>query len=140
MTVAAWDLGNTIRSSRIKKGYTQEALSELLDITPSHLKQMEGGRRNPSVPLLFQMMELLDFSVDALVFPERESAPAIHTDGLTEREAEALARLVDAMKARELRRLAWMRGPPLCILEKLGVYGKACPQKETYGAGRGNDP
>ena len=66
MTVAAWDLGNTIRSSRIKKGYTQEALSELLDITPSHLKQMEGGRRNPSVPLLFQMMELLDFSVDAL--------------------------------------------------------------------------
>ena len=82
MTVAAWDLGNTIRSSRIKKGYTQEALSELLDITPSHLKQMEGGRRNPSVPLLFQMMELLDFSVDALVFPERESAPAIHTDGL----------------------------------------------------------
>ena len=63
MTVAAWDLGNTIRSSRIKKGYTQEALSELLDITPSHLKQMEGGRRNPSVPLLFQMMELLDFSV-----------------------------------------------------------------------------
>ena len=98
MTVAAWDLGNTIRSSRIKKGYTQEALSELLDITPSHLKQMEGGRRNPSVPLLFQMMELLDFSVDAL---ERESAPAIHTDGLTEREAEALARLVDAMKARE---------------------------------------
>ena len=61
---------------------------------------MEGGRRNPSVPLLFQMMELLDFSVDALVFPERESAPAIHTDGLTEREAEALARLVDAMKAK----------------------------------------
>ena len=101
MTVAAWDLGNTIRSSRIKKGYTQEALSELLDITPSHLKQMEGGRRNPSVPLLFQMMELLDFSVDALVFPERERAPAIHTDGLTEREAEALVRLVDAMKARE---------------------------------------
>ena len=33
-----------------------------------------------------------------------------------------------------------MRGPPLCILEKLGFYGKACPQKETYGAGRGNDP
>ena len=38
MTVAAWDLGNTIRSSRIKKGYTQEALSELLDITPSQCR------------------------------------------------------------------------------------------------------
>lgn len=94
-------LGDTIRTARMKKGYTQEAFSELLDITPVHLANIEGSRRKPSVPLLFRMMELLDFSVDALVFPERESAPAIHTDGLTEREAEALARLVDAMKARE---------------------------------------
>ena len=93
-------LGETIRTARMKKGLTQECLAEMLDITPIHLKNIEGSRRLPSVPLLFQMMELLDFSVDALVFPERESAPAIHT-GLTEREAEALARLVDAMKAKE---------------------------------------
>ena len=89
-------LGETIRTARMKKGLTQECLAEMLDITPIHLKNIEGSRRLPSVPLLFQMMELLDFSVDA-----RESAPAIHTDGLTEREAEALARLVDAMKAKE---------------------------------------
>ena len=81
----------------MKKALTQERLAEMLDITPIHLKNIEGSRRIPSVPLLFR----LDFSVDALVFPERERAPAIHTDGLTEREAEALARLVDAMKARE---------------------------------------
>ena len=85
MPASSWDLGNTIRSARIKKGYTQEYLAEILDITPSHLKMMEGGRRNPSVPLLFQMMELLDFSVDALVFPERSVGQALHTDGLTER-------------------------------------------------------
>ena len=69
MSVSNWALGNAIRTARIQKGYTQEQLSELLEITPSHLKMMEGGRRNPSVPLLFQMMALLDFSVDALVFP-----------------------------------------------------------------------
>lgn len=98
MAVSSWKLGNAIRSARMKRGYTQEQLSELLDITIGHLQQMEGGRRNPSVPLLFQMMELLDFSVDALVFPERREGDALHTDGLTEREAEALARLIDAMK------------------------------------------
>lgn len=91
-------LGNAIRAARLKKGYTQEQLSEILDITPAHLKHMEGGRRNPSVPLLFQMMELLDLSVDALVFPDRGTAHVLHTDGLTDREQEALARLVDAMK------------------------------------------
>lgn len=100
MTVAAWDLGNTIRSSRIKKDIRRRHFQNywtLLLVTSSRWRAVGATLR----PLLFQMMELLDFSVDALVFPERESAPAIHTDGLTEREAEALARLVDAMKARE---------------------------------------
>lgn len=91
-------LGDIIRISRMDKGYTQEQLAEMLDITPGHLKHMESGKRNPSVPLLFQMMKLLDFSVDALVFPDREQAPVIHTDGLTARQTEALVRLVDAMR------------------------------------------
>ena len=90
-------LGDTIRTARMKKGYTQEAFSELLDITPVHLANIEGSRRKPSV-LLFQMMELLDFSVDALVFQEREPRNVLHLDGLSSREAEALSRLVDAMK------------------------------------------
>lgn len=98
MSVSNWALGNAIRAARIQKGYTQEQLSELLEITPSHLKMMEGGRRNPSVPLLFQMMALLDFSVDALVFPDRGRTDVLHTGGLTERQVEALSRLIDAMK------------------------------------------
>ncbi len=99
MSITSSDLGNIIRASRMKKGYTQEQLSELLEITTGHLQQIEGGRRNPSVPVLFRMMKLLDFSVDALVFPERESSPALHTDGLTDRETEALTRLIDAIRA-----------------------------------------
>lgn len=91
-------LGDTIRNARMKRGYTQDKLSELLGITLVHLANIEGGRRKPSVPLLFQMMELLDFSVDALVFPERTQTNVIHTDGLTEKEIEALTRLVDAIK------------------------------------------
>lgn len=93
-----WTLGNTIRTARMKKGYTQEQLSEILGITPSHLKQMEGGRRNPSVPLLFQMMKLLDFSVDALIFDESEPSHALHLDGLTEKETELISQLVDALR------------------------------------------
>ena len=45
------------------------------------------------------MMELLDFSVDGLVFPRGEAV--LHTQGLTPREVEARARLVDAMRERE---------------------------------------
>ena len=71
MSMETRALGDAIRAARMKKGLTQDALSELLDITPTHLKNIEGSRRKPSVPLLFQMMELLDLSVDALVFQSR---------------------------------------------------------------------
>ena len=36
-------LGDTIRAARMEKGYTQEKLSELLDITLVHLANIEGG-------------------------------------------------------------------------------------------------
>ena len=98
MSMETRALGDAIRAARMKKGLTQDALSELLDITPTHLKNIEGSRRKPSVPLLFQMMELLDLSVDSLVFQSREESRCLRMDGLSEREAEALERLVDAMR------------------------------------------
>ena len=101
MTMDIRMLGDTIRTARMKKGYTQDQFAEMLDISHIHLANIEGGRRNPSVPLLFQMMELLDFSVDALVFPVREGAPVLPSDGLTPGEVEALAQLVDAMRRKE---------------------------------------
>ena len=100
MTVEKWPLGEAIRTARMRKGLTQEALAELLNITPIHLKNLESARRKPSVPLLFEMMELLDFSVDALVFPERASGGLLRTAGLTPEEREALERLVDVMRRR----------------------------------------
>ena len=78
MSMETRALGDAIRAARMKKGLTQDALSELLDITPTHLKNIEGSRRKPSVPLLFQMMELLDLSVDALVFQSREESTALN--------------------------------------------------------------
>lgn len=45
------------------------------------------------------MMELLDFSVDALVFPTGEDT--LHTQGLTSREVEALSRLIDAIREKQ---------------------------------------
>ena len=81
MSMETRALGDAIRAARMKKGLTQDALSELLDITPTHLKNIEGSRRKPSVPLLFQMMERLDLSVDALVFQSREESRCLRVDG-----------------------------------------------------------
>ena len=96
-------LGEAIRTARMRKGLTQEALAEMMDITPVHLKNIESSRRKPSVPLLFALMELLGFSVDALVFPEGGEGSVIRADGLSEEELEAVERLVDVMRRRENR-------------------------------------
>ncbi|MBE6954628.1 MAG: helix-turn-helix transcriptional regulator [Ruminococcaceae bacterium] len=94
-------LGDTIRSARIRRNYTQDQLAELLNITTAHLKHIENGRRNPSVPLLFQMMELLTFSVDALVFPAEQSHPLMRADGLTKEEISAIEHLIEVIKSKD---------------------------------------
>ena len=66
----------------------------------SHGRQ-EGTCNRFFRPLLFQMMELLDFSVDALVFPDRTPEKVIHLEGLTEQQAEALSRFVDTIRTKE---------------------------------------
>jgi len=59
-------LGNAIRAARIDKKLTQEKLSEKIDITPAHLKQLESNRRNPSVDVLYKLVRALDLSIDSL--------------------------------------------------------------------------
>ena len=98
MADSDWLLGNTIRTARMKKGYTQEELSEMLDITPGHLKHMESGKRKPSIPILFQMMKILDFSVDELIFPDCQKEECIYLDGLSQKQKEAVIHLIDSMR------------------------------------------
>ena len=62
MSMETRALGDAIRAARMKKGLTQDALSELLE------------------------------------FQSREESRCLRMDGLSEREAEALERLVDAMR------------------------------------------
>ena len=65
-------LGRAIKLARLNKNISQEKLSELVDITPTHLKHIESGHRNPSVTVLFKLMRILQFSLDEIVFPEQE--------------------------------------------------------------------
>jgi len=58
--------GGAVKKARREKGFTQEKLAELIDITPMHVKQLESERRNPSVAVLFKLVNVLDMSLDSL--------------------------------------------------------------------------
>ena len=66
-------LGAAIRTARLKKGYTQEQLAELVEVTPTHEKHIESGHRLPSVEVLFSIAQALDMSLDNVIFPEQEA-------------------------------------------------------------------
>ena len=61
-------LGMMIKKARTRKGLSQEALAELLDVSATHVKHMESGHRKPSVELLFTLAKLLSMSVDEVIF------------------------------------------------------------------------
>lgn len=63
-------LGNAIKNARIEKGFTQEKLAAMLDIDPTHMRNLESERRKPSIELLYKLVKILNFSVDDLFFPE----------------------------------------------------------------------
>jgi len=58
--------GSAIRKARLEKKLTQEKLAELISITPNHVKQLESGRRNPSMRVLNELVYALHISLDSL--------------------------------------------------------------------------
>jgi transcriptional regulator with XRE-family HTH domain len=76
-------LGNAIRKARIESGLSQEALSELVGITPTHLKHIESEHRKPSIEVLFKTAKILHLSLDNLIFETNsESADLNHAMNL----------------------------------------------------------
>ena len=61
-------IGNRIRIEREKFDMTRENLSEILNISPYFLGQIERGERKMSVNTLINLSECLHISIDYLFF------------------------------------------------------------------------
>ncbi len=54
-------------------GITQEKLSELVDITPSYVSEIERGSTVTSLATISKISQILDVSLDYLVFGTRKN-------------------------------------------------------------------
>jgi len=59
-------VGDRVRSARVKRGYTSEELSELVDLAPESLRHIENGSSKPSLRKLYTIAEVLNVSLDYL--------------------------------------------------------------------------
>lgn len=60
-------IGQRIKIARIRKGITQEAVSDIIDVTPAHMSNIETGKTKVSLPTLIAIANALSVSVDTLL-------------------------------------------------------------------------
>ena len=60
-------LGRRINMARKDRGFTADRLSELCNINATYLRQIEGGTKVPSLPVLINICNALKISPDYLL-------------------------------------------------------------------------
>ena len=64
--------GLAIKAARMKQGLTREQVGAKIEIDPRYLTNIENKGQHPSLQILYELVTLLDVSVDQFFFPERE--------------------------------------------------------------------
>ena len=61
-------IGQRIQAERIKRHLTQEALSNITDLSASHVCHIENGKTKVSLPALIDIANALGVTVDSLLY------------------------------------------------------------------------
>ena len=102
-------LGREIKRKREAKGWTQEYLAQLVDRTPRSIMYMENRGQHPSLNTFYQIVTLLDISVDQFFYRNRQNSESDcrkHIDrllnGMDEKEMIVMEATAEGLqKARE---------------------------------------
>ena len=93
-------LGNRIRDARERKHLTQEYLSELVDISPTHMSVIERGVKGMRLSTFIEVTNALGVSADELLQDELTHETQVHSIILYE--------LIDELPTVEQRKLIHM--------------------------------
>ena len=84
MAIDYKDIGQRIKAKRMEKGFTQEQLSEMVAIGPSHMSHIESGTTVPSFEVFVSIINALGCSADELLCREVTAAKPVLTSWLSE--------------------------------------------------------
>ncbi len=63
-------IGSKIKERRLYMNITQETMSSVLGVNPSHISNIECGRANPSLTALVRIANILECSIDYFISNE----------------------------------------------------------------------
>ena len=93
-------IGQAIKAARKAKGISRNQLADQMNIAPRYIASIENSGQHPSLQIFYELVTLLDVSVDQFFFPNKE------TDKSTQRRR--LESLLDDMSDK-----GWVA---LCVL------------------------
>lgn len=88
MAIDYKDIGQRIKAKRIENGLTQEQLSEMVDIGPSHMSHIESGSTVPSFEVFVSIINALGCSADELLCREVAASKPLLNSWLSELVAD----------------------------------------------------
>lgn len=68
-TKIAKHIGETLKKHRLKNGYTQEQVAELMDLAPKYISQIERGISAGTIDTLIRFCNLYNITTDAVLYP-----------------------------------------------------------------------
>ena len=86
--------GQAIKVARIERKESRKKVSDEMYISPRYLANIENKGQQPSLQIFYELVTLLDVSVDQFFFPNKE------TDKSTQRRQ--LETLLDSMDNKDL--------------------------------------
>lgn len=86
--------GQAIKAARKAKGISRNQLADKMNIAPRYIASIENSGQHPSLQIFYELVTLLDVSVDQFFFPNKG------TDKSTQRRQ--LETLLDRMDSKEL--------------------------------------
>ena len=102
--MALGTLGDTIREARLARFKLRE-FARLLDVSPTHLSDVENGRRVPSEELLMKIASQLELDLDGLLAAAGRVPEDARRFVQDNPRAVSLFRKVSSLRPNQLRRL-----------------------------------
>ncbi|WP_195415306.1 helix-turn-helix domain-containing protein [Enterocloster citroniae] len=97
--------GLAIKEARKKPGLTREQVGAMIEIDPRYLTNIENKGQHPSLQVLYDLVSLLNVSVDEFFLPAADLAKSTRRrqiekqmDGFTDKELMLIEALANGIK------------------------------------------
>lgn len=65
-------LGQAIKEARNAKGMSRNQLADMMNIAPRYIASIENSGQHPSLQIFYELVTILDVSVDQFFFPNKK--------------------------------------------------------------------